>query len=77
MIKEKYRTNELCQYDYSEIWERSFNEETTDKPLRNDEIVDLLNEQDIEIQRLEVIVGALKHALKHIKQIEVEIDLNK
>lgn len=45
MIKEKYRTNELCQYDYSEIWERSFNEKITDKPLRNDEIVDLLNQQ--------------------------------
>ena len=53
MIKEKYRTNELCQYDYSEIWERSFNEETTDKPLRNDEIVDLLNQQTKRIKKLE------------------------
>ena len=52
MTKEKYRTNELCQYDYSEIWERSFDEETTDKPLRNDEIVDLLNQQTKIIEKL-------------------------
>lgn len=52
MIKEKYRTNELCQYDYSEIWERSFDEETTDKPLRNDEIVALLNQQTKIIEKL-------------------------
>lgn len=50
--KEKYRTHELCQFDYSEIWEKSFDENYTDKPLRNDEVVKLLNEKDKEIQQL-------------------------
>ena len=50
--KEKYRTHELCQFDYSEIWEKSFDENYTDKPLRNDEIVKLLNEKDKEIKEL-------------------------
>jgi len=47
---------------------------TTDANVQ--QIVDKLNSQEEEIQRLEVIVVALKHALKHIKRIEVEIDLN-
>ena len=45
MTEEKYRTHELCQFDYSEIWEKSFDENHTDRPLRNDEVCDLLNEQ--------------------------------
>ena len=41
-----------------------------------DEIVDLLNEQDTEIQRLKLIINGLNYALKNIRQIDVEIDLN-
>ena len=52
MTEEKYRTHELCQYDYSEIWEKSFDENYTDKLLRNDEIVKLLNNKDKEIKEL-------------------------
>lgn len=52
MTEEKYRTHELCQFDYSEIWKKSFDENYTDKPLRNDEVVKLLNEKDKEIKEL-------------------------
>ena len=41
-----------------------------------DEIVDLLNEQEKEIQRLKLIINGLNYALKNIRQIDVEIDLN-
>ena len=37
---------------------------------------DLLNEQDTEIQRLKLIINGLNYALKNIRQIDVEIDLN-
>ena len=50
--KEKYRTHELCQFDYSEIWEKSFDENHTDTPLRNDEVVKLLNKKDKKIKEL-------------------------
>ena len=52
MTEGKYRTHEICQFDYSDIWEKSFDERYTDTPLRNDEIIKLLNEQEEEIQRL-------------------------
>lgn len=52
MTEEKYRTHEICQFDYSDILEKSFDENYTDKPLRNDEIVKLLNEKDKEIKEL-------------------------
>ena len=55
--KEKYRTHELCQYDYSEIWEKSFDENHTDKPLRNDEVVKLLNDKDKKINELEIALN--------------------
>lgn len=43
MTEEKYRTHELCQFNYSEVWKKSFDKNYTDTPLRNDEVVDLLN----------------------------------
>lgn len=46
MTEGKYRTHEICQFDYSDIWEKSFDERYTDTPLRNDEIIKLLNEQE-------------------------------
>lgn len=52
MTEEKYRTHELCQFDYSEIWKKSFDENYTDKPLRNDEVVKLLNDKDKKINEL-------------------------
>ena len=45
---DKYRVYDWVKFNYSEIGEY-IGENYTDKPLRNDEIVDLLNEQDAEI----------------------------
>lgn len=39
-------------------------------------VCDLLNEQEKEIQRLNLTINGLNYALKNIRQIDVEIDLN-
>ncbi len=49
---EKYRVNELVQYQYSDIGEY-IGEGYTDRPLRNDELVKILNSQDKRIKELE------------------------
>ena len=51
MTEKKYRVHDLVKFNYSEIGEY-IGEDYTDKPLRNDEIVDLLNEQYETIQSL-------------------------
>ena len=43
MTEKKYRVHDWVKFNYSEIGEY-IGEDYTDKPLRNDEIVDLLNE---------------------------------
>lgn len=48
----KYRVHELGKFDYSEIGEY-VDEYHTDRPLRNDELVDLLNNQDNKIKELQ------------------------
>ena len=45
---DKYRVHDFVKFNYSEIGEY-IDENHTDKPLRNDELVDLLNEQDTKI----------------------------
>lgn len=47
-----------------------------DKGLTEEDMLNLLNEQDTEIQRLKLIINGLNYALKNIRQIDVEIDLN-
>ena len=42
MTKKKYRVHEFVQFSYSEIREY-IDENHTDRPLRNDEVVELLN----------------------------------
>lgn len=74
----KYRTHEICQYDYSDIGEY-IDERHTDKPLRNDEIVALLNEfedlkiqyNNLEMQRNEFHHGARENA-NQVKQLKKE-----
>ena len=51
MTEKKYRVHDWVKFNYSEIGEY-IGEDYTDKPLRNDEIVDLLNEQYETIQSL-------------------------
>lgn len=48
----KYRVNPDLQYQYSNIGEY-IGEDYTDKPLRNDELVEILNSQDKRIKELE------------------------
>ena len=61
MTEEKYRTHELCQFDYSDIWKKSIYENCTDTPLRNDEIINLLNTQ-------EEIIQEQKERIKKLEQ---------
>lgn len=45
MVEKRYRVHDLVKFDYSEICEY-IGEGYTDKLLRNDEIVELLNENE-------------------------------
>ena len=51
MTEKRFRVNELVKYNYSEIGEY-IDENHTDRPLRNDILVELLNELHEENQRL-------------------------
>lgn len=51
MMNKKFRVNDLVKYDYSEIGEY-IDECHTDRPLRNDEVCDLLNKQQATIEQL-------------------------
>jgi len=82
MMNKKFRVNDLVKYNYSEIGEY-IDENHTDKPLRNDEVCDLLNKQQTTItelkeenEQLKLKIDGLAYALTYIKRIDVEIDLN-
>ena len=51
MTEKRFRVHEWVKYSYSEIGEY-IDENHTDKPLRNDEVVELLNELSEENERL-------------------------
>lgn len=71
-MKSKYRVHHWAEYDYSEIKEY-VDEWHTDKPLRNDEVVDLLNSQDKRIKELET---ELEKLLKSIQVFSLMEGLN-
>lgn len=50
-MTKRFRVNDEVKYNYSEIGEY-IDENHTDKPLRNDEVVELLNELHEENERL-------------------------
>lgn len=77
MTEEKYRTHEFCQFDYSDIWEKSFDERYTDTPMRNDEIVALLNNQNKETEELKNTINDLKECLKLNKRFVLYWNANK
>lgn len=54
MGEKKFRVNDLVKFNYSEVGEY-VDENHTDRPLRNDEVVDLLNEQQATISALKDI----------------------
>lgn len=51
-MNKKYRVHELAKFNYSEIGEY-IDEYHTDRPLRNDILVDLLNNQDDKVRELQ------------------------
>ena len=53
MNKKQFRVNDLVKFNYSEIGEY-VDENHTDRPLRNDEVVNKLNEQQDKITELEI-----------------------
>ena len=77
MTEEKYRTHEICQFDYSDIWEKSFDERYTDTPLRNDEVVALLNNQNKVTEELKNTINDLKECLKLNKRFILYWNANK
>ena len=53
---------------------KSLNEEN--QQLQRSGLMAICKEQEKEIQRLKLIINGLNYALKYIKKIDVEIDLN-
>ena len=65
MTEKKYRVHDLVKFQYSEIGEY-IGENYTDRPLRNDKIVDLLNELTEENEQLKKENENLKHTIEQV-----------
>lgn len=76
MTVKRFHVNDLVKYNYSEIGEY-IDENHTDKPLRNDELVDLLNEQHEGIQRLQDENYGLKQTVAQLVKEFKEISQRK
>ena len=76
MTEKKYRVHDWVKFDYSEIGQY-IGEGYTDKPLRNDEIVDLLNQLSEENeqlkQQLEDCEFAHRTEMAHHRVVEQEL----
>lgn len=83
MTEKRFRVNDEVKYNYSEIGEY-IDKNHTDKPLRNDEVVELLNElheenQDLKafnkelIENLSVCANARISKDNRIKRLEEKI----
>lgn len=66
---DKYRVHDLVKFNYSEIGEY-IGEGYTDKPLRNDEIVDLLNKYEEDKERIKELKKENKELHFILKQLE-------
>lgn len=74
---DKYRVHNWVKFDYSQIGEY-IDEHHTDRPLRNDELIDLLNEQYNRIKELEKENEKLKiDIMGQSEEIEILSDENK
>lgn len=56
---EKYKVHDLVKYKYSDIGEY-IGEGYTDRPLRNDEVVKILNSQEERIKELEAELNDIR-----------------
>jgi hypothetical protein len=65
MTEKRYVTNDIVKFDYSEICIKSDNEMYTDTPLRNDEVIELLNENE-----------QLKDKCENYKQALLDLGIN-
>lgn len=65
MTEKRFRVHELVKYNYSDIGEY-IDENHTDRPLRNDILVELLNELHEENQELQEINEWLWKKIKEI-----------
>lgn len=73
----KYRVHNWVKFDYSQIGEY-IDENHTDKPMRNDELVELLDEQYNRIKELEKENKKLKiDIMGQSEEIEILSDENK
>ena len=70
---EKYRVNDIVKYSYSDIGEY-VDENHTDRPLRNDEVVNLLNNQNKRIIELEEELEKLQTFKKILEYGEKSVD---
>ena len=68
MTEKKYRVHDWVKFQYSEIGEY-IGEDYTDKPLRNDEIVDLLNNYD-EVNKS--LSKELQYGVKKVQRLAKE-----
>ena len=73
MMGEKYRVNDIVKYSYSDIGEY-VDENHTDRPLRNDEVVNLLNNQNKRIIELEDELEKLQTFKKILEYGEKSVD---
>ena len=73
MMGEKYRVNDIVKYSYSDIGEY-VDENHTDRPLRNDEVVNLLNNQNKRIIELEEELEKLQTFKKILEYGEKSVD---
>lgn len=72
----RFRVNDLVKYDYSQIGEY-IDENHTDRPLRNDEIVALLNEQQATINEQNEAIEYLKTVIRYTLPNQMVADVFK
>lgn len=71
-MSEKYRVPELVKFCYSDIGEY-IDENHTDRPLRNDILVDLLNKQEEQIKELNKYCTACDDTLITIQELTYKL----
>ena len=67
MNKKQFCVNDLVKYNYSDIGEY-IDENHTDRPLRNDEVCDLLNEQQSIIRKDETSIKTMMFNMEKLEE---------
>ena len=74
-MSKKYRVHELSRLNYSDIGEY-IDEDHTDRPLRNDILVNLLNNKDDQIRELQERNDRQKERLDNLYKLILNRDYN-